>query len=273
MSTTAAAVEVQRRQREKEKARRQSSPAPKKGGSKLGKPGGGRLGKGGPRIEPSPAGGDDGDAELGQGGTSSRDFQTPTGALTSYEDSVVEAKRRRRVAKTMDPKNMDRMQVGCFRCFRTAAPPALLNEFRRPPISRSSASVFPTRALRPCPPSPQRLASWWVIDPRVSKVLGTWDIVCVFALIFVALVTPFEVAFLESPRDAADLYWRFTSVGWLWCTNRIVDLLFTFDLFLQFRLMFQTSDDSVGDPQTPHAPCNLACTPPLEQFGMHRCFL
>ena len=92
----------------------------------------------------------------------------------------------------------------------------------------------------------QRLASWWVIDPRVSKVLGTWDIVCVFALIFVALVTPFEVAFLESPRDAADLYWRFGSVGWLWCTNRIVDLLFTLDLFLQFRLMYQTSDDSVN---------------------------
>ena len=109
MSTTAAAVEVQRRkQREKEKQRRQQSPAPQKKKGVLGKAGGTRLGKGGPRIEPA-AGGDE---ELGQeGATSSRDFQTPTGAVTSYEDTVEEAKRRRRITKTMNPKDMDRWQV------------------------------------------------------------------------------------------------------------------------------------------------------------------
>ena len=66
------------------------------------------------------------------------------------------------------------------------------------------------------------------------------------ALLFVALVTPFEVAFLDSPRNAQDITNRFGSVGWLWCVNRVVDLIFLVDLVLQFRLMYQTSDASTG---------------------------
>ena len=90
----------------------------------------------------------------------------------------------------------------------------------------------------------------WVIDPRVSKLLGPWDLLCVIALLFVALVTPFEVAFLESPRSAADIGQRFSSVGWLWCVNRLVDVIFTIDLVLQFRLMYKTSDVMQGDAQS-----------------------
>ena len=37
----------------------------------------------------------------------------------------------------------------------------------------------------------QRFLIWWVIDPRHSRILSIWDIVCVVALFFVALVTPF----------------------------------------------------------------------------------
>ena len=69
----------------------------------------------------------------------------------------------------------------------------------------------------------QRFALWWVIDPRHAKLIGYWDICTVLALLFVALVTPFEVAFLESPRSSQDIIDRFESVGWLFCFNRIVE--------------------------------------------------
>ena len=37
----------------------------------------------------------------------------------------------------------------------------------------------------------------WVIDPRKSRILPKWDLLMVSALLFTALVTPVEVAFLE----------------------------------------------------------------------------
>ena len=42
-------------------------------------------------------------------------------------------------------------------------------------------------------PRMQRFLAWWVIDPRVSKILGAWDILTMVALFFVALITPLEV--------------------------------------------------------------------------------
>ena len=33
----------------------------------------------------------------------------------------------------------------------------------------------------------------WIIDPRVSKRIGYWDITAGVALIFTAIVTPYEV--------------------------------------------------------------------------------
>ena len=60
---------------------------------------------------------------------------------------------------------------------------------------------------------------WWVIDPRTSRWLGGWDIMCVVALLFVALVTPFEIAFLESPLSPEDIVDRFSSVGRLFVVN------------------------------------------------------
>ena len=78
----------------------------------------------------------------------------------------------------------------------------------------------------------------WVVDPRTSKWLGAWDLTCMFALCFVALVTPFEVSFLDSPKSWRDIAERFASVGWLFCVNRVVDSLFIVDLGLQFRLMY-----------------------------------
>jgi hypothetical protein len=45
---------------------------------------------------------------------------------------------------------------------------------------------------------------WYQIDPRKSKVMGYWDSVTGLALIFTALVTPFEVAFLEAAESATE---------------------------------------------------------------------
>ena len=92
----------------------------------------------------------------------------------------------------------------------------------------------------------QRFERWWVIDPRVSGWFGAWDGMCVLALLFVALVTPFEVAFLDSPKSAHDVIDRFHSVGWLFCVNRVVDIIFTIDLVLQFRLMYTDANSIEG---------------------------
>ena len=112
-------------------------------------------------------------------------------------------------------------------------------------FSRSRSPIRPFKMKKESPRY-TRFAACWVIDPRHSSLLGPWDALCILSLLFVALVTPFEVAFLESPRSADDIVLRFGSVGWLWCLNRLVDIIFTIDLVLQFRLMFKTSDTMQG---------------------------
>jgi hypothetical protein len=94
----------------------------------------------------------------------------------------------------------------------------------------------------------------WMIDPRRSKVMGYWDgatsvrmrgrrgsstggvsgvaftrcgltvsAVSQIALIFTALFTPFEVALIGS----GDINWA------LFAVNRLIDLVFIIDMFLQ----------------------------------------
>ena len=69
-----------------------------------------------------------------------------------------------------------------------------------------------------------------LFDPRKSSFLVVWDCITLFALIYTALVTPFEVAFLE-PR-----------VGVLFVINRFVDLCFLTDLVLNFFLAYYDSE-------------------------------
>lgn len=79
-----------------------------------------------------------------------------------------------------------------------------------------------------------------VIDPRRSKVIGYWDSVAGFALLFTATVTPFEVGFLQPP-DA--------SVRWtdgLFLLNRMIDLIFIVDMALQFCVAYQVHDARSG---------------------------
>lgn len=83
---------------------------------------------------------------------------------------------------------------------------------------------------------------WYIIDPRTSPWIGWWDAVTSFALIFTAMVTPVEVAFLKIP-DSVGARWTDP----LFLTNRAVDLIFIWDILLQFILMYQ------DDQQSTHA--------------------
>jgi hypothetical protein len=78
-----------------------------------------------------------------------------------------------------------------------------------------------------------------VIDPN-SLFMRRWDFFMVVLLGFTALVTPFEVAFLESGVDA------------LFFINRMVDLGFFFDMIIQCFVKY-------FDPNTGQWVTNLHC--------------
>ena len=61
--------------------------------------------------------------------------------------------------------------------------------------------------------------------------MRAWDATMLAALAFTALVTPFELGFLEGARAWAD-------VDALFGVNRLVDLLFARDILVNFRLGF-----------------------------------
>ena len=67
-----------------------------------------------------------------------------------------------------------------------------------------------------------RVPGAFIIDPRRppwSRILPRWDLTVLAALFFTAIVTPFEVVFLESGAVITPL----------WCINRFVDVLFFLD--------------------------------------------
>ena len=72
-----------------------------------------------------------------------------------------------------------------------------------------------------------------LLDPRVSSFLMVWDFVTLFALIFTALVTPFEISFLTDFSLA------------LFLTNRTIDAIFSFDMFVTFVTMIPPSKDTL----------------------------
>jgi len=70
-----------------------------------------------------------------------------------------------------------------------------------------------------------------VLNPD-STALKSWDLVIIILLIYTSLVTPFEVALLE------------TSFNALFFVNRIVDMLFVFDMFKNFVTAYR--EDGTG---------------------------
>lgn len=67
----------------------------------------------------------------------------------------------------------------------------------------------------------------WVINPEVNHSMQYWDVVTILGLAFVAVVTPFEVALLE------------TEVDFMFVLNRLIDVIFAVDLVLQFFVAYR----------------------------------
>ena len=74
----------------------------------------------------------------------------------------------------------------------------------------------------------RKSATWFLIDPTKSVFLPRWDCIGGIVLIYTAIVTPYEVAFLQPSKTA--LSGRFI-------LNRVIDTFFTMDLILQFFIM------------------------------------
>lgn len=71
-----------------------------------------------------------------------------------------------------------------------------------------------------------------VIDPRKSTFMSFWDVLMIFALLCLSLVTPYEVAFLPSNDEWDVLFWF----------NRGIDFVFLMDMGLSFFVMFMVED-------------------------------
>jgi len=67
--------------------------------------------------------------------------------------------------------------------------------------------------------------AWFLVDPRRHPNLMYWDIAIALCLVYTALITPFEVGFLETHADV------------LFCINRVIDSFFFLDMVLQFVLI------------------------------------
>lgn len=67
-----------------------------------------------------------------------------------------------------------------------------------------------------------------VIDPRTSRTLPIWDATVTVALLYTALITPYEVSFLRNDSTPDMHFWM----------NTVLTLVFAIDLVLQFFLMY-----------------------------------
>ena len=76
-----------------------------------------------------------------------------------------------------------------------------------------------------------------LIDPRTSNMIGAWDLATTFALIFIAVATPWEVSFMP-PSDSPTKP--------LFIINRLLDAIFLVDLVAQFFIVQATFDPENG---------------------------
>ena len=71
---------------------------------------------------------------------------------------------------------------------------------------------------------------WFLINP-LARWTAAWDSLTSVALIFTAIATPFEVAFLPAPSSAGEP---------LFIVNRLIDLIFMLDIIKEFFLTYQS---------------------------------
>ena len=84
----------------------------------------------------------------------------------------------------------------------------------------------------------------FLIDPRHSNIMPYWDGILMLLVVFTALVTPFEVAFLPIATSGRDALFLF---------NRVLDVVFVCDMLVNFRLMYAVGADGdieyIEDPR------------------------
>ena len=83
-------------------------------------------------------------------------------------------------------------------------------------------------------------APWFLINPRNSWVVW-WTLFSSLVLLYIAVFTPYEVAFMSPATEASDP---------LFVLGRIVDLVFALDMMLQFFLLVPKAGGSAGDLET-----------------------
>ena len=116
---------------------------------------------------------------------------------------------------------------------------------KHPEKNARDTSVSPAKSTKGASDKPvsslhEKPKPCFMIDPRTSTFLANWDTACGIALSYTALACPFEVAFLGPETN-----WR---SGRFWI-NRIIDLFFLFDMFMQFVIMYAEEPKVEVDPR------------------------
>ena len=96
-----------------------------------------------------------------------------------------------------------------------------------------------------------------IIDPRTSAFYRRWEIIAGVALVYVALVVPYEVAFTVDAREGCD-YGSAKAV-----INRLVDCIFLVDMILQFFIAIKLGpkEGNVWSFSQPRIARNYLCGP------------
>lgn len=68
--------------------------------------------------------------------------------------------------------------------------------------------------------------SRWIVEPGKSRKLDRWDRFIALLLCYVAIITPFEVSFLD------------TKLNWMFFINRFIDVSFLLDMVVQFFVAY-----------------------------------
>ena len=103
----------------------------------------------------------------------------------------------------------------------------------------------------------QKNAPWYIMHPE-SRFMTGWDLFTGVALIFTALITPYELAFLEPELNA------------LFVVNRLIDLTFVIDMVFQFLTNWMCI---VRMPQFAFRPHFVECTPEIASRNARPCLL
>ena len=90
--------------------------------------------------------------------------------------------------------------------------------------------------LRPQSIFSKRRVAYWLV--QFPSLYPGWDAITAVALIFTALVTPFEVGFMPPDRNSA---------SGLWILNRLIDLVFVLDMLFQFFTMRKMAVEKAVD--------------------------